>query len=88
MLDDFLKEMDPRAVVFMFSEIQGRRFDTLKNKNVGEMRKALKLQSEINIDEWVRRTNDFLNGDTQNNNWNHFRVFGTARTTASPETPL
>ena len=87
-LNDFLKDMDPRALVFMFSEVQGRRFDSLKNKNVGEMREALKRQSEIDIDDWALRTNEFLNGDVNNVTWNQFKVFGTARTTTPLVTPM
>ena len=86
-MDEFLKGMDPRALVYMFSEVQGRRFDSLKNKNVDEMREAFKLQSEIDTDDWARRTNDFLNGDANNVNWNQFKVFGTARPMTVPGTP-
>ena len=81
----FVGCMDARAVLWMFVQIQDRPLESLQCMSVEQMQISMKFQAEINVDEWMRKTNDFLNSEAKGINWNGYNMFGAG--VASPETP-
>ena len=76
--------MDTRAVLYMFSQINNRPLDSLKGKSVEQMRISMMFQTEVSIEQWARRTTEFLNGPAKDIDWNGFDVFSGA----APQTPV
>ena len=81
----FLNGMDARAVLYMFSQIQDRPLESLKGKNVDQMRVSLKFQTEVDIDQWAKKTSEFLDGPAKEIDWNGYNVFAAGG--VAPETP-
>jgi hypothetical protein len=61
-LETFLNDLDPRALLWMFSNLEDRPLDQLVAVQADQVRRALSARTEIDVNAWHARTLEFLGG--------------------------
>ena len=69
---DSLEDLDPRAVLYMYTVMNGAVLDTVKAAEMHEIRGALKLHMEINMNVWKEKMLTFLAGPANEHDWSTF----------------
>ena len=71
-LDSFLDDLDPRALLWMFSHLEDRPLEQLVAVQVDQVRRALAARTEIDVAAWHARTTEFLGGAANEIDWTPF----------------
>ena len=61
-LTDFIADLDPRAVLWMYSNIEDTPLDQLVAAQVDQLRQALAMRTEIDVRAWNANVLEFLGG--------------------------
>lgn len=71
-LETFLNDLDPRALLWMFSNLEDRPLDQLVAVQADQVRRALSARTEIDVNAWHARTLEFLGGAANEIDWTPF----------------
>ena len=68
----FIANLDPRALLYMYAQMEDRALETLRGASVDQLRVVLAMRSEINIEHWQAKVQEFLSGPVNSIDWNGF----------------
>ena len=89
-LTDFIADLDPRAILWMYSNIEDTPLDQLVAAQVDQLRQALALRTEIDVRAWNANVLEFLGGAANEIDWTRFaglssrQAAGGLHSTAGP----
>lgn len=68
----FIANLDPRALLYMYAQMEDRALETLRGASVDQLRVVLAMRNEINIEHWQAKVQEFLSGPVNSIDWNGF----------------
>ena len=68
----FIANLDPRALLYMYAQMEDRTLESLRGASLEQLRVVMAMRNEINIEHWQAKVQEFLSGPVNSIDWNGF----------------
>ena len=71
-LKQFINDLDGRALLHMYAQMEDRPLEALKALQIDQLRLTLALRTEIDVRAWREKTTAFMAGPANEIDWTSF----------------